>query len=230
MSSPLQPDGIEARAAVHAALGEPHRLAIVDELLLSDRSPSELRALTNLESNLLAHHLDVLERAGLVERVVSSGDHRRRYLHLVHETLDALTPRVRRPVRHVLFVCTENSARSQMAAAIWNATSEGRAESAGTQPAARVHPLAVATAARHGLDLSQARPRRLEDVEVQPDLIVTVCDRAHEELAGARYEASLHWSIPDPAEAGTMTSFARAFSMLERCVEVTAPVLVGAER
>lgn len=219
---------LEARAAVHAALGEPHRLIIVDELLLSDRSPSELRALTHLESNLLAHHLDVLERAGVVERVVSSGDHRRRYLHLVHEALDTLPLGARRPAQHVLFVCTENSARSQLAAAIWNATTRGHAESAGTQPAERVHPLAVATAARHGLDLSHAVPQRLADIEGQVDLVVTVCDRAHEELAAADAEASLHWSIPDPAEVGTMAAFGRAYSTLERRIEAAAPTLVGA--
>lgn len=218
---------LEARAAVHAALGEAHRLAIVDELLLSDRSPSELRALTHLESNLLAHHLDVLERAGVVERVVSSGDHRRRYLRLVHEAIGTLSPGVRRPAQHVLFVCTENSARSQLAAAIWNATTEGHAESAGTRPAERVNPLAVATAARHGFDLSRAVPRRIADIEAQPDLIVTVCDRAHEELPAADAEGSLHWSIPDPAEVGTMAAFGRAYSMLEQRIDAAAPVLMG---
>jgi len=220
-------DDLDARAAVHAALGEPHRLAIVDELLLSDRSPSELQAMTYLESNLLAHHLDVLERAGLVERIVSSGDHRRRYLRLVHEALDELPRPTRAPTRYVLFVCTENSARSQLAAAIWNATTEGHAESAGTHPAERVHPLAIATAARHGLDLSQARPRHLSDVEDRRRLVVTVCDRAHEELGAADAEGSLHWSIPDPAEVGTMSAFSRAYSLLEQRIEAAAPVLIG---
>ena len=55
---------LEQRAAHHAALGDPIRLTIVDELSVSDRSPIELRRLVGIESNLLAHHLDVLEAAG----------------------------------------------------------------------------------------------------------------------------------------------------------------------
>ena len=73
---------LEARAATYAALGDPHRLAIVEELVLSDRAPSELGERFGLESNLLAHHLRVLEAVGLIERVTSDGDRRRRYLRL----------------------------------------------------------------------------------------------------------------------------------------------------
>ncbi|MGD9997696.1 MAG: ArsR/SmtB family transcription factor, partial [Ilumatobacteraceae bacterium] len=53
------------RAAVHAALGEPARLAIVEALVTSDRSPKELGDRLGLPSNLLAHHLEVLEDAGV---------------------------------------------------------------------------------------------------------------------------------------------------------------------
>lgn len=219
---------IEVRAAIHAALGEPHRLAIIDELVLSDRSPSELQVLIHLDSNLLAHHLDVLERAGLVERVISSGDHRRRYLRLVGEAMARLASPTRSPARSVLFVCTENAARSQMAAAIWNVVAPGQAASAGTRPAARVHPLAIEAAARHGLDLSAAHPRGLDAVPSTPDLVVTVCDRAHEELAEADRTTTLHWSIPDPAAEGTLRAFTRVYSMLERRIEAAAPVLAGA--
>ena len=61
--------GLARRATIHAALADPHRLAIVDELALSDRSPSELRTRLQIGSNLLAHHLDTLAGAGLVERL-----------------------------------------------------------------------------------------------------------------------------------------------------------------
>ena len=91
---------LEMRAARHAALGDPVRLAIVDELSVSDRAPVELRRRLGIESNLLAHHLDVLERVGLIERSRSSGDGRRRYVHLVPDALEGLAPgrqiRVRR--------------------------------------------------------------------------------------------------------------------------------------
>ncbi len=57
---------LEIRASRHAALADVARLAVVDELALGDRSPSELQTITGLPSNLLAHHLNVLEEAGLV--------------------------------------------------------------------------------------------------------------------------------------------------------------------
>ncbi|MFN7151295.1 MAG: ArsR/SmtB family transcription factor, partial [Microthrixaceae bacterium] len=69
---------LELRARRHAALSDPARLAIVDELSVSDRSPLELGRDLAMESNLLAHHLDVLEQAGVVVRRRSSGDGRRR--------------------------------------------------------------------------------------------------------------------------------------------------------
>src|SRR5918996_2182547 len=62
------------RTAIHGALGDPHRLEIVDELAMSDRSPSELGASLGIGSNLLAHHLRVLEEVGVVERLASAGD------------------------------------------------------------------------------------------------------------------------------------------------------------
>ena len=73
---------LRARAQVHAALGEPTRLAIVDRLVLGDASPTEIGRELGLPGNLLAHHLKLLEQAGLVERSRSEGDHRRTYLHL----------------------------------------------------------------------------------------------------------------------------------------------------
>ena len=77
---------IEAsRAHAHAALAEPHRLAIVDALALGDLSPGELGERTGQSSNLLAHHLGVLESAGLVRRRRSDGDGRRSYLTLAWE-------------------------------------------------------------------------------------------------------------------------------------------------
>ena len=72
----------ERRAAVHAALGEPVRLAIVDRLGPGDASPGELAEAVGLGSNLLAHHLKVLEEAGVIRRVRSEGDRRRSYVQL----------------------------------------------------------------------------------------------------------------------------------------------------
>lgn len=195
-----------ARAARHAALGDATRLAIVDELVSSDRAPVELRELTGVDSNLLAHHLDVLEHVGLITRSRSSGDGRRRYVRLVHGALADLVPRAERVAGPALFVCTHNSARSQLAAALWAQLVGAPAQSAGTHPAERVHPGAVAAAKRARLDLTGARPRSIEDVRRRPGtLVVTVCDRAHEELL--RDNTWLHWSVPDPVVAPTKARF-----------------------
>jgi protein-tyrosine-phosphatase/DNA-binding HxlR family transcriptional regulator len=211
---------VEERAAVHAALGEPVRLAIVDELALSDRAPSALATHFGLAGNLLAHHLDVLERVGLIERVVSSGDRRRRYVRLRRHGLDDLG--LSRPRRRgqALFVCTHNSARSQLAAALWRDRTGGDATSAGTRPADEVHPGAVAAAQRAGLDLGGAVPRALVVGDLVADVVVTVCDRAHEELAPS--DDWLHWSIPDPVDAGTGRAFDAALAQLdERIYDLT---------
>jgi protein-tyrosine-phosphatase/DNA-binding transcriptional ArsR family regulator len=196
---------IEQRAAVHAALGEPVRLALVDELVSSDRSPVELRRLLGVDSNLLAHHLDVLETAELIERTRSSGDGRRRYVRLRRSALSHLVPG--RPVAAApaLFVCSANSARSQLASVLWTELTGAAADSAGTHPAPRVHPGAVAAADRAGLDLSGATPRTLEPEESLPPLVITVCDQAHEEIADDT--SWLHWSVPDPVPVGTAAAF-----------------------
>lgn len=215
---------LQRRAAVHRALGEPHRLQIVEALELSDRSPSELQEVTALPSNLLAFHLDVLEQAGVIHRHQSAGDGRRRYLSLrvpVPNVLQPLGP----VVGPVLFVCTHNSARSQLAAGLWRRWTGRQAMSAGTTPAARVHPLAVEVAERHGLDLVGERPRAYHDVDVEPDLVVSVCDRAHE--AGLPWPVEhLHWSVPDPA-AGRRADFERAYADIGARVERLA-VATGA--
>jgi protein-tyrosine-phosphatase/DNA-binding MarR family transcriptional regulator len=215
------------RSAIHAALGDEHRLAIVDLLVASDRAPSELARTLGIESNLLAHHLDILEQAGIVTRTRSQGDRRRRYLRLNRDLLDAAA--MSRPLHAgaLLFVCTGNSARSQFAAALWNQASEATAGSAGTHPAKRIHPQAVAIARRHGFDLSRAQPRPLDEVTTAPDLVVTVCDRAYEELG--RIEAPiLHWSIPDPAETGTPSAFEAAFKAIQERVAGLAPLVATA--
>ena len=196
---------LESRAARHAALGDPARLAIVDELHQSDRAPVELRRLLGIESNLLAHHLDVLESVGMINRSRSSGDGRRRYVHLLRDSLHDLSPGRRTLPARALFVCTRNSARSQLAAALWWSIAGVPAESAGTHPAARVHTGAIAAAKRAGLDISRAIPRTLDGVRNRPAIVVTVCDQAHEELAPD--DTWLHWSVPDPVTDGSSAAF-----------------------
>ena len=213
------------RAALHAALADPARLRIVDTLTLGDASPSELAAMLVMPSNLLAHHLRVLEAEGLISRTRSEGDKRRSYLRLVPTALDQLVPAPLQPVVRVLFVCTANSARSHLAAALWRHASPVPATSAGTHPAQRIDPGAIAAAERHQLPLRRTRPHRIDDVRAAGDLVITVCDLAHEELGP---DTDLHWSIPDPVPAARAAAFDRAYDALARRVSELAPRLAAA--
>lgn len=219
---------MERRASIHAALGDPTRLRLVDALALSDLAPSELAELVGTDSNLLAHHLGVLLDARLIERTRSHGDRRRRYLRLNHEVMQRLGVPPTVSADGVLFVCTANSARSQLAAVLWNAVHPVPATSAGIEPAASVHRQAVRAAERRGLDLASARPAPLPTTGV-PDLVVTVCDRAHEQLRRRplRSRAVLHWSIPDPADEGSARAFDDATDQLERRIAQLAPIVTG---
>lgn len=209
---------LDERATIHAALGDRHRLAVVEELMLSDRTFQELAEVAGLPGNLLAHHLGVLESAGLIRRGRSEGDGRRRYISLQHERLLGLASFPLTAPDSVLFVCTHNSARSQFAAALWSQRTGLRAESAGTHPAPQVHPRAVRAAAAFGLDLALAVPKGYGAVVEAPDLVVSVCDRAHD--AGLPFDApSMHWSIPDPVRTGTLATFRSAFAAIAERVE-----------
>jgi ArsR family transcriptional regulator, arsenate/arsenite/antimonite-responsive transcriptional repressor / arsenate reductase (thioredoxin) len=214
---------VARRAAVHAALGDPGRLTIVDALVLGEASPSELQQLLDMPSNLLAHHVRVLERAGVITRQRSEGDRRRSYLRLTPGTLEALRPTAVRGAVRVVFVCTENSARSQLATAIWAGTGAVSATSAGTHPAPAVHPGAVAAAARHRLPLMPTTPRHVDDVLRPDDVVITVCDSAHEELGPG--PDRLHWSIRDPARRGDDAAFDQAIDELTDRIGRLAPAI-----
>lgn len=215
-------DDLVARAAKHAALSDPSRLRIVDLLTLGDLSPTEIRAALGLPSNLITHHVNALESVGMVSRSRSEGDKRRSYVRLTETALRGLTPgRVGRASR-VVFVCTANSARSQLAAALWATRSSIPVSSGGTRPASRIDPGAVAVADRHSLALPAEPPRALDSVVTDADFVVTVCDNAHEELGVTGH---LHWSIPDPVRLGTDHAFDAAYDELARRIAELAPRL-----
>ncbi|WP_395638361.1 helix-turn-helix domain-containing protein [Pseudolysinimonas sp.] len=217
-------NSLDRRAARHAALGDPARLQIVDRLSLGDLSPTELQQTLGLTSNLLAHHLKVLEGEGMIERHRSEGDGRRTYIHLAPHALDGLVPGATATARRVVFVCSANSARSQLAAALWRLASDIPTASAGTHPADRVAAGALAAADRHGIPMLEAAPRALDDVLADGDFVITVCDNAHEELAS---RPALHWSIPDPVRSGTDSAFEAAVADLTRRVGDLAPRLTA---
>ncbi|WFE53110.1 helix-turn-helix domain-containing protein [Micromonospora sp. WMMD1155] len=220
---------LQARARIHAALGDPARLAIVDALTLGDASPGEIAHDLQMPTNLVAHHVKVLSEAGLVVRGRSEGDRRRTYLQLQPEALAALTPAPMAGVGRVVFVCTRNSARSQLAAALWSERTHTCAASAGTQPAERVHPRAVAVAHRHGLHLDATGTAHVADIVRDDDLLIAVCDNAHEELTGP-VRPRLHWSVPDPVRADTDDAFEAAFADLAARIDRVAPIVTSTMR
>lgn len=213
---------LESRARAYAALGDPSRLAIVELLAHADLAPGELGARLELPTNLMAHHLQILEQAGLISRRRSEGDRRRTYVIRTPACTRLLGPSGDFPrPRRVAFVCSQNSARSQLAEHYWRTVSAIPVVSAGTHPAACVHPRAVAVGRRHGLDLTGAAPKTGSDVLTGDELVIAVCDRAYEEL-DAR---PVHWSVPDPAQAGDAAAFELAYEDLTSRVDTLAAAI-----
>jgi arsenate reductase (thioredoxin) len=103
-------------------------------------------------------------------------------------------------IPEVLFVCTHNAGRSQMAAAMLNREASGRVRvtSAGSQPAEHLNPAVVQAMAEIGIDISREIPKRLTTDQVQAaDIVVTMgCDDACPVYSGKRY---VDWDLPDPA-------------------------------
>src|SRR5438128_12224679 len=129
----------------------------------------------------------------------------------------------------VLFLCTGNSARSQMAEALLNWEGKDRVEaySAGSRPAAQVNPLAMATLREHGIPWAGHAPRGVDGLEREHwDFVVTVCDRAKEACPIFPGQPILaHWGMPDPAEvvgdeAAKRQAFEAAFLSLSRRIDL----------
>jgi protein-tyrosine-phosphatase len=129
----------------------------------------------------------------------------------------------------VLVLCTGNSARSQIAEALFNRRGAGRivADSAGTNPAPRVNPFAVRALAEAGIDWHGHAPQGLDPVVGRDwDLVITVCDNAKEScpvFPGRTMTA--HWGMPDPAEVeGTdeekLAAFRSTLGLLRRRVDL----------
>jgi arsenate reductase (thioredoxin) len=134
----------------------------------------------------------------------------------------------RRELR-VLFLCTGNSARSQMAEALLNWKGQGRfhAESAGSRPAAQVNPHAIDTLREWGVPWNGHPHRGLDGLEREPwDFVITVCDRAKESCPYFPGQPMLaHWGMPDPADVSgddqqVRTAFRNAFLLLSRRIEL----------
>lgn len=214
-------------------LADPTRCAILMRLARSDERPSELSAAIKQPPETVAAALADLESAGLVtSRMSDVGDERyyhldleqfqRRYVRaggMIHPALAQAVVEVEegaepRAKPRVLFLCTHNSARSQMAEGLMRSLSHGTIEvySAGSQPS-EVHPLAIETMDSMRIDIRGQRSKHYEEFIGQHfDYIITVCDRAREVcpvFPGLR--EAIHWSIPDPAAIENEAERRRAF-------------------
>jgi ArsR family transcriptional regulator, arsenate/arsenite/antimonite-responsive transcriptional repressor / arsenate reductase (thioredoxin) len=212
--------GFEAPVFLRLA-GHPLRWRLLGELARSDRQVHELTALLRQPQNLVSYHLGQLRRGNLVTARRSAADGRDTYYsvdlarcaQLLADTGGALHPALRlappdRPVpgqsgaARVLFLCTGNSSRSQMAEALLRQQAGGAvtAYSAGSHPKP-VHPQAVAAMAELGIDLTGHHSKHLDEFAGDRfDYVITLCDRVREvcpEFPG--HPAPVHWSVPDPA-------------------------------
>ena len=202
--------------------GHPLRWRLLGELARSDRMVHELTGLVGQPQNLVSYHLGKLRDARLVSARRSSADRRDAYytvdLTRVGDLLSAAGGALHPGLRltppppaagagpgtvRVLFLCTGNSARSQMAEALARARSGGVVEaySAGSQPKP-LHPNAVRVMRdEHGIDLSGQASKHLGTLADQRfDCVISLCDRVREvcpEFPGQ--PETIHWSIPDPA-------------------------------
>jgi protein-tyrosine-phosphatase/DNA-binding transcriptional ArsR family regulator len=223
----------------------PVRWRLLRELVHSDRAVWELTQLLDERQSLVSYHLGQLRSGGLVRARRSSADGRDSYyavdLAQCGEQLQAVggalhpalwlvpkpsTPRSpgrsrRRP--RVLFLCTGNSARSQIAEALLERMSEGTIEgaSAGSSPKP-LHAHAVRVMQKRGIDISRNRTKHLEEfLSERFDFVITLCDRVREVCPEFPSHPELvHWSVADPAlespgDRATLAAFERTAGELE---------------
>jgi protein-tyrosine-phosphatase/DNA-binding transcriptional ArsR family regulator len=205
-------------------LGHPLRWRLLGKLVRSDRTVHELTGLVGEAQNLVSYHLGKLRDAGVVSTRRSSADGRDAYYTVeltrigellsaaagaLHPGLRLSPPADRREfpgAATVLFLCTGNSARSQMAEALLRDRSDGvvHAYSAGSNPKP-LHPNAIRVMRdEHGVDLTGHESKDLRVFADQHfDWVISLCDRVREvcpEFPGD--PETIHWSIPDPAASG----------------------------
>ena len=223
--------------------GHPLRWRLLSELARSDRRVGELCELAGQRQSLVSYHLRELREGGVVSARRSLADGRDTYyvldLACCGDLLSSagmslhpgLAPTPRPPIAReggaalarVLFLCTGNSARSQMAEALAERLSDGavHAASAGSHPKP-LHPNAMRVMRKRGIDLAGRRSKHLSEFSGRRfDYLISLCDRVREvcpEFPGT--PQAIHWSVRDPArESGTddetLPAFERTAAELE---------------
>ena len=230
--------------------GHPLRWRLLTELARSDRRVGELCALAGRRQSLVSYHLRELRGGGIVSTRRSAADGRDTYYVLdlvrcgellsragatLHPALEPVHQRLAErgsAQARVLFLCTGNSARSQMAEALAEQLSGGAvsAASAGSHPKP-LHPNAVRVMRARGIDLAGRRTKHLDEFAAERfDHVISLCDRVREvcpEFPGA--PELIHWSIPDPArEPGSDDETLPAFERTAAELSIRIGFLVAA--
>jgi protein-tyrosine-phosphatase/DNA-binding transcriptional ArsR family regulator len=215
--------------------GHPLRWRLLNELAHSDRRVGELCELAGQRQSLVSYHLRQLREGELIARRRSSADGRDNYYVLdlarcaelfadagaaLHPALAQTTTTAPQRTATVLFLCTGNSARSQMAEAI--AARHGlTAASAGSHPKP-LHETAIHAMRRRGIDIAANRSKHLDEfTDRRFDYVISLCDRVREvcpEFPGAD---AIHWSVPEPHDE-------EAFERTARELETRIGFLVAA--
>jgi protein-tyrosine-phosphatase len=227
------------------------RWRVLCELGRSDRQVRELTALLGEQQSLVSYHLSRLRAGGLVRTRRSSADGRDTYYiadlqtcvdllsaaaALLHPGL-GIGPSTPAPpawlAGRVLFLCTGNSARSQMAEAFLQHRTADRVQalSAGSHPT-RLHPNAVRVMRDYGVDLAGRRAKHFDEFDGERfDYVVTLCDRVREvcpEFPGPG--VAVHWSMANPAEEGdsdraSYPAFERTAAEISARIDLLVPLL-----
>jgi protein-tyrosine-phosphatase/DNA-binding transcriptional ArsR family regulator len=206
--------------------GEPNRLTIISLLSAGPMLVGDICNASGLPLTLVSQHLRVLRESGMVQAIRDNKDARavwyslnperlreiKTALSMVFDMTKIVDGRLNQTKQNsnltidkfrVLFLCSGNSARSQMAEALLNQKGEGifEARSAGTHPR-QPHPITIKALEEIGIIPGSLRSKHYSEFQNEPfRYIITVCDRANEEcpeFSGA-YER-IHWSIPDPVQ------------------------------
>lgn len=220
------------------------RWALLKALATSDQRVNELVAQVRQPMNLVSYHLKKMRDDALVTTRRSESDGRDVYYSLDLDRLNqmyleagvALHPSLgiwvgsldvsRLAPQRILFVCTHNSARSQIAEGLLRHLSQGTLDvsSAGSQPT-KIHPDAVRTMDALGIDIRGQQSRPLSEFEDQAfDYVITVCDRAREVCPTFPGEGTqMHWGFPDPIviqdDASRAEVFAQTAAQLQSRIE-----------
>lgn len=254
MEPPVDTTQLDDPPSFVQLVANPVRWRLLRELARSDRAVRELTERLDEPQNLVSYHLRRLRDGALVYGRRSAADGRDTYYAIdltsceqqLRATGGALHPALvlvptpptpdkaaTRPRRRVLFLCTGNSARSQIAEALLAHFSDGAVEaaSAGSHPKP-LHPNAVRVMRKRGIDISGNRAKHLDEFVVQRfDAVITLCDRVREVCPEFPSQPELaHWSVPDPARAGptnraSYPAFERTAAELETRIRFLLPLL-----